>query len=362
MIARLRILLPFYIFVRKDDYLAIVEFTSGPYHIRVYPPTQAALNPKDIDGLSPIPVRTALDLLKPADTLDETFIQVDGRATVLANLLQIDFSKPEFDRIKEAKEVADPFTQGDPPIQLGFDIANGFLARLRTLTRGHKVRVVSPGSAPWRMDYLRDDGTDVPVETGKYRRRLFSHYTLNITVLNTAIWDEVHSLPSNYNPYTWDTLLLDAEALLPDIGASLIVGAAALEILIEWALNRLAERSSLNKDLWEWINQRQNRTQNPSVPEQYDILLRALTSRSLKDENELWEAFQNLRSARNSYAHEGRAVLGGKEVTVDSARDLIEKAKKILEWVDSILPDDLRRPKLVAKTEIKMVKPIQDLQ
>ncbi len=201
MIARLRILVLFNIFTRKGDNLAVVEFSSGPYQVKVYPPTQAALNPKDIDGLSRIPVRTALELLKPADTPDETIVQVDGSSTVSANLVQIDFLKPEFDRRKiEHKQVADLYSQGDPPIQFGFDIANGFLNRLRTITRGHKVRIISPRFVPWRLDYLSDDGKDLPGETGKYRRRLSSHFTVHVTWLNNAIWNEVHSLPTNYSP------------------------------------------------------------------------------------------------------------------------------------------------------------------
>lgn len=360
MIARLRILLPFYIFRRKADRLEAVQFSSDIYQIKIYPPTQAALNPKDIDGLSPTPVRTALELLKPTDTQDETIVQIDGGATVLANLLQIDFYKPEFDRAKtEPKKPSDFFTQGNPPIQFGFDIANGFIARLRTLTRGHKVRMVSPESVPYRLDYLSDDGNELPTETGKYHRRLGSPFTVHVTALNASIWNEVHSLPTNHSPYSWDTLLLDAEALLPEVGASLVVATAALEILIEWALDRIAERSRLNNNLWRWINKRRDRFQNPSVAEQYDVLLQVFTGRSLKEVNDLWEGLKNLRDARNSYAHEGRAVLGGKDVTVELASELLAKAKRIAEWVESLLPEDLKRPIRRGPISIEVVKPVQ---
>jgi hypothetical protein len=78
----------------------------------------------------------------------------------------------------------------------------------------------------------------------------------------------------------------------------------------------------------------------------HDLLLRVMTGHSLKEEGRLWEAFQNLRSARNAFAHEGRAVLGGVEVTPEKAAELIGHAKAIADWVERLLPVERKRPKL----------------
>jgi hypothetical protein len=96
--------------------------------------------------------------------------------------------------------------------------------------------------------------------------------------------------------------------------------------------------------LWHYINNRGDYQKDPSVKEEYDVLLRALTGRSLKEEPVLWEAFCNLRGARNALVHGGTLTIGGRPITRNQAYELVGRAKEIALWVESLLPGSARRP------------------
>jgi len=67
--------------------------------------------------------------------------------------------------------------------------------------------------------------------------------------------------------------------------------------------------------------------------------------RSLKEEPVLWEGYRNLRAARNSFAHAGRAVIGTTEVSLEKAKDLLAKANSIVDWLEPSLPADFQWPR-----------------
>jgi len=179
-----------------------------------------------------------------------------------------------------------------------------------------------------------------------FRRRFGTPVSWRVIGLNQNIWSKVQTFPADYTLQIWDTLLLDAEALLPDIGASITVANAAMETFISWCLDQLAPLANIPPDLWEWINSRGDWYKEPSVNEQFDKLLQIFAGKSLKDEVQLWEALQNLRQARNSFTHGGKPLIGNKDVTVELAYALIARAKEIVDWVEVLLPETHRRPKL----------------
>ena len=76
---------------------------------------------------------------------------------------------------------------------------------------------------------------------------------------------------------------------------------------------------------------------------------------SLKENNLLWEAFSNLRDARNTFVHEGMAVIGCNPVTVEKANELVLYTEKIIKVVREWLPEKLRwdSPQLELKFEIR---------
>src|SRR5262249_41824179 len=146
--------------------------------------------------------------------------------------------------------------RGDPPPQLAFDIANGLLARIRAITRGPEIQVLDALRVPWRVDYLTDNGGVLAPAEGLHRRRFGRHISFRATALTTAIWRQVAEMPAEFTPLFWDTLLLDAEALLPDVDASIALANAALEAFSAWLLDQLAALQALPRGLWEWINKR----------------------------------------------------------------------------------------------------------
>jgi len=114
--------------------------------------------------------------------------------------------------------------------------------------------------------------------------------------------------------------------------------------------------SVVPRSLWTWINDRGDYRKEPSVLDQYDTLLKVFTGRSLRDEAELWEALRNIKDARNSFVHEGKAMIGKRDVSLADARALLAKAERIVQWVELFLPETARRPRLTQTIRIAVKK------
>jgi hypothetical protein len=126
------------------------------------------------------------------------------------------------------------------------------------------------------------------------------------------------------------------------------------EVFISVLLDRLASRQNLDQTLWEWTKERDGKwLQQPSVEEQFDVLLKYLTGHSLKEEAVLWEAFRNLRSARNSFVHEGEARVGNTALTKDSAAVLVARVNDIVAKVREWIPEEMRWPVPQAKVTLE---------
>ncbi len=343
MIARFRVLLPFSISVRHEDKLQAYEFDRDGYHVRVFPPYQAGLDPLKV-GVSPL--ADNIEGLKPADpqTPMET-IRLDSSATIRANCLQIDFLKPSFDR-----RPTETLTMADPPGPFLFEITNDFMTRYRSAGRVPAVHLLTPLTTFWNLRYLTDDEEQLPADPALQRGFGSSYSPFRLSGLNEAVWKQTWTLPADFKPHAWEWLLLDAESLLPEVGPSIMIAYSALETFITWALDQLALRSGLiPAELWKWITDRGGRHElEPSVVDLFDVFLKVLAGRSLKEDTKLWESFQSLRKARNNFAHEGKPVLGSLEVTAQRAMEFVAEAKGIVDWVENLLPDDLRRPRPVS--------------
>ena len=124
----------------------------------------------------------------------------------------------------------------------------------------------------------------------------------------------------------------------------MVLAAAALETLIAASLHSLAPAQRMPAELWDFINNRGDYRKEPSVAEQFDQLFHALTEHSLKERPELWEAFRNIREARNTLMHQGKMSVGNAEVTRSQAFAFIARAKEIADWVEQFLPDAAKRP------------------
>jgi hypothetical protein len=69
-----------------------------------------------------------------------------------------------------------------------------------------------------------------------------------------------------------------------------------------------------------------------------------LTGHSLKEDSQLWESFQNLKSARNKFVHEGVARIGETIVTEAKAMELVNRVNDIIKWVRRCLPEASKWP------------------
>jgi hypothetical protein len=171
--------------------------------------------------------------------------------------------------------------------------------------------------------------------------------------LPRAVWDAARL---DDEPPPWDTVFLDANALWSEPGPALVLAVTALEMRIESALAILAA-SSGTANLWTWIMDRDDYRKQPSLQEKFDSLLDAVCGNSLKlHDSRLWEGFQNLRKARNSYVHDGQLVIGATNVSQQQAAQLLGAAGEILEWIDTLLPDSERRPTLSPEGNLEVVK------
>jgi hypothetical protein len=338
MIARLQILLPYSFSVPVDQEFQPYGTEIEGYVARVYSPYRCQVDPSMLEPDSAVPMTDVGQLLGPADPQPRTtLILVEGAETTQANALQIDFIKDDFDRRRSV--------DSDPPVELAFRVANDLLARLRTLGRSGRVKPISPKSTVWRIEYLNDDESQLESVEGLHRAVGGASWRWKVFGLRGDLWTATRDLPDDFEPTPWDTLLLDALDLLPEVGPTIVLAFASIETRIASAIDVLAA-GSVSGELWEWIRDREgDYRKEPSITEQVDVLLHAFSGHSLKEDTRLWEAFRNLRQARNTFVHEGRAEIGGQPVTPERASQLLATAGQIIEWIEQLLPESERRPR-----------------
>jgi len=323
MIARLHVLLPVWLTVRQGEEFTVYQYEDNGYKVRVFPPARS-------------------DQPDPPDRIHE--VSLDGTPALRVDALRIDFQKENFDRAREPRF--------DPPQEIVARAINSFLIRLRYVARAAGIRSIDYPSVTWNVRYLNDDESELEDAEGLVRTRGGLSFSFSFVALSKAVWHDINQLPINFEPPPWEELLLDAQADLPRIGPAIVLAATALEVFIAHILDRLAEKGAVPANLWEWINNRGDYLREPRVEEQFDVLLRFFTGRSLKTDSAFWESFRNLRNARNSFVHEGRAEIGGSPVTPDIARKLVADASAIVAAVREWLPPDLHWP--VFKHEVKI--------
>lgn len=361
MIARFFIKLPFRLFMPASLDVDSFDTIAHGERVRVYTPvqSQAAVDTswlfysheQLVRALSPAEARVAAD-----------FVLIGNKPTVTADLLIVDFNRPSFDRSMKTPDMSvinpeTPSTQTtDPPAIWAIEVANSFIQRLRVLSRGILVKLLDPGRTLWRVRYYDGDGGELPKQEGVIRGMVGAHSYGEVVRFDHVLWEGIKGLPDGYQQPPWDSLLLDAVELLSEPGASVAMSFTALEIFIAWALDELAE-AQIRSDIWHWLNNRERRDFNPNITEQYDVLLRVLGGRSLKESNaELWEAFMNLRSLRNNFIHEGRLAIGSSSspATPETIKRLVGKAFEIIRWVEALLPPAMQRPTVNSSQEVEV--------
>jgi hypothetical protein len=352
MIARFQTFIPFLIFVQADlqQQADPEEITVGSIRALIYPLHHSKLRVGDVSGESETPPNEVPRRLDPADPQSPApLVQIGDGPAIVGDVLRIDLHADQFDRNPGA---------GDSLVNLAFNLANSWLRRFKTLSRIPWATTLDKTQVPWKLDVLNDDGTAVEKEEGRWRTLLASVTAFKCSFLDAPIWDAITSLPTDYEPQPSDELLLDAYALLPQVGPAVVLAHTAVETRVAQTLDRQAVLTGLNPELWSWLTDRGDFTKDPSTAEQLDRLAKALTGKSLKDDQRLWEGFQHLREARNKFVHEGKATLGRSRTPVDSSKaaELVQSAEKIIDWLENLLPQAERRPRFQSPNQATVGK------
>lgn len=351
MLARFRVLLPFAFHIPFDAGLEPASFDFEDYRATIYPPMQANVASSAADVASEIPFLDAIANLDAARLMTPTqAVMVNGKETITANMLQIDFiATRDFERPRGGA------ARTDPPVDLFFKLANKLTQKLRSFASLPHVRPLTSSNAlGWRIEYLTDEGEQLEKDPDKSRSVQSGVTRWRTNVITREVWKNAANDFCEFEPYVWDSLLLDAYAQADDVNAAIVLANAALESAIDFALEALARESAVSRQSFEWlINRSGDYIRQPSVKEKFDELMFLVSGYSLKkEESNLWESLKDLRCARNSMVHQGKAVLKKgkkaveKEIDARLARELLGKAKEIIDWLESLLPADIRREKL----------------
>jgi hypothetical protein len=322
MLARFRVLLPYAFSIPYHDYTKLkpLVFQFGEYQVKAYPPLKANVDSSVSDVTSPIPLMDAIsDLCEETIIRPVSAIMINGHEIIKANLLQIDvIARRDFNRARD--RIAKGQIDLDPPAELLFQLVNSVIGRLRAVGRLSSVKFVTPDNAAgWKVEYLTDEGQPLPKDETLFRSHFEPKVSWQISGVTLGVWAQACGLPTDFTPHVWDMLLLDAHAQLPDVNTSIVLANAALESFINISLDILAEDSTVAPESWKWLTSRgDDWRKQPSAKEKYDQVLFLLTGRSLKKEKaDLWEAFDKLRSARNSIVHQGKAVIKTKKAATE---------------------------------------------
>lgn len=266
-------------------------------------------------------------------------IELNGNRAVLADLVALDFWAESFDRSAESP--------CDPPFDVIGEVVNNFLRVARYVGKAGTIKEVDVSRCAWRVEYLNDEGSELPDEAGSTRMKGALVRRVAWVAMDRDAWQMIHSLYPHFEPPAWHSLLLDAGEHLPSVGPAVAIAATAMEVFISTILEGLAGSSSVPPEWWEWINNRDNFLKEPSIDEKFSIMLRLLSGHSASEHPILWDSFLKLKAARNKFVHTGRAVLGKKHqvpVTTEQAQKFIEDAWKLTIAIRQWLPSEMQWP------------------
>jgi hypothetical protein len=356
VIAQVQLGLPSDVVILAEEQLEILAYKSDEIpeglrdvQVNLLPPYRS----RRPSGEAPGVPGADPDDFSPADPqpVDPAY-KIDGKPAVPCDAIAVNIVAPDFDRPETSAELTKQL------VGLACKAVNAALQRLRVMARITHLKPLDPAGVAYRLVFLDDDGELVPEEDGKYRHASNWSVRIEVTAITPATWQRLAAL-GEYETPAWDELLLDAMHPDVELGPSLVLAAAAVETRIADALDVLAE-GKFSEPLWTWIRDREgDYSQEPSVAEQLDVLLEALGGRSLKEDNRLWAAGANLRRARNTFVHEGRATIGGSAVTRERARELAVHAGEIIDFIEGLLPEDRRRPRLKKEPRLEVTIPLK---
>lgn len=333
MLAKFHILLPFTLIVPEKTTYNVYHYQDGDYQVHFDVPAKSDKKPQEVNHE----------------------IILNGRAAFQADVLTIIFKKESFERGHETLSPDKIFGGLDPSVEMVKRALDLFLERFRYVSKSPHVKTISLDETEWSLRYLNDDGSELEMQEGYFRGKSGKRFCFSYIACDPEIWDFVHALPLEFKVPPWSMLLVDAQGALPHIGSAITLAATALEVFIAEVLNNLVPTNKVSSEIWHWINEKEKKWQVPDVEEKYDGLLTILLGHSLKEDQVLWHAYQNIRTARNNFVHYGIARIGkgSTPLTVQQAEALIEKASSIITRVRDWLPKEIRWPMLEREVQIQ---------
>ncbi|KAB2915566.1 MAG: hypothetical protein F9K23_09905 [Bacteroidetes bacterium] len=328
MLAKVLIPLPFNLQVLSGRDYETPVFEIAGYEVTIHPPVR--ISEQDIS-----PDR----------------IYVNDELTQNTNILLITFKKDEFLRSEGI--------DFDPPINLIADICNEFLINVRYVTNAAHIKPLEFSKTSVNINYFNDDGSDLEIIKGKLRGKGKAAYTIPYAVLTPDTWKDVFSVFGKNNLPVWKLLLLDAEELITEKGASIVLMLTAIEVFISQTLDLMADKNQFHPELWKWINIRDNNyLKTPSIAERLDLLSKIILGNSLKERNELWNIFKKLQTARNGFAHNGILKIDNEDATVAKVRELLEGVKRIIAYLSENVPPEIQPPSFNRAYTVKIDIPL----
>jgi hypothetical protein len=326
MLAKLYVFLPFELTIPEDAKYQLYGFESCGYQVQFDVPARSDRSPAGGRAMQ---------------------VTINDKPAIQADALAITFKKESFNRSISSTI--------DPPVELINSVLDFFLGRIRYVTNAQQIKSVEFPKCQWALEYRNDDESELELNLEMLRRRMSHNFSISLASCDPDIWNYIFSLPIDFQPPTWHTLLLDSQAALPHVGTAVVLAATALEVFIAELLNALVKKSHAPNDLWDWINDRDNDfNKQPSVAEQFDTLLRVMTGHSLKEEDTLWQGFQKLKNARNKFVHVGVPRIGkSAPLTETEALSLIGQAAAIVAKIREWIPEENRWPVYVGTSKLE---------
>jgi hypothetical protein len=91
------------------------------------------------------------------------------------------------------------------------------------------VLEISSLNAPWTIEYISNTEESLPANTGLLSARMGTHWRLEDQSITEEIWIRASGLPFDYEPIRWDTLLLDAQQVVSQVGPALVLAVTAVK-------------------------------------------------------------------------------------------------------------------------------------
>jgi hypothetical protein len=170
MIARLHVLLPFDVAVPEGEPIRLYTYEEDGCVITVYPPMRSDV---------------------PSNSSPPDSVKINNAASIIANSLQIDFQRTDFDRTPGAPE--------DPSSAVLQRAVDCFIERLRYVARAAHVRAVCLQTTTWRLGYLDNDGSELPTGSLVVRRG-GNVFRWSLVGVNKTLWDQLHQLSGDFTP------------------------------------------------------------------------------------------------------------------------------------------------------------------